>query len=190
MGTDAARAADRSLARRCAAGDADAQRALFQAHRERVHVVLYRILGTNREMEDLAQEAFLEIFRSLPRFRGEAQLSTWVDRITTRVATRHLRRKKGTPARLEAVAEPVDGDDPARTVELREVARRLYGVLDALSPEMRIAYALHVVDGRPLREVAKLTDATLVATKTRVWRARRAVEARAARDPVLAEWVG
>ena len=84
----------------------------------------------------------------------------------------------------------VDGDDPARTVELREVARRLYGVLDALSPEMRIAYALHVVDGRPLREVAKLTDATLVATKTRVWRARRAVEARAARDPVLAEWVG
>jgi len=151
--------------------------------------VLYRILGTNREMEDLAQEAFLEIFRSLPRFRGEAQLSTWVDRITTRVAARHLRRKRGTPARLEAVAEPVDGDDPARTVELREVARRLYAVLDRLSPEMRIAYALHVVDGRSLREVAALTDATLVATKTRVWRARRAVEERAARDPLLREWV-
>ena len=81
-------------------------------------------------------------------------------------------------------------DDPERTAWLREVARRLYAVLDTMSPKYRVAYALHVIDGRKLREVAALMDATLVATKTRVWRARRIVEAKAERDPWLSEYLG
>lgn len=182
-------AEDRALARRCAGGDEAARRAFFRAHRERVHRVLYRVLGSNREMEDLAQEAFEQIFASLGRYRGDASLATWVDRITTRVAYRWLRRRERPPLRLEAVEEPRATDDPERALFMREAARRLYGILDRLEPKYRIAYALHVIDGRPLREVASLMDATLVATKTRVWRARRKVEARARHDAWLAELV-
>ena len=188
--TSAAAAVDHALALRCVRGDEDARRALFRAHRDRVHVVLYRVLGTNREMEDLAQEAFAEIFASLGGYRGEASLATWVDRITTRVAYRWLRRRERPPARLELVAEPASGDDPERTVWLREVARRLYALLDGLEPRQRVAYALCVLDERPLAEVAALTESTVVATKVRVFRARRFVEARAARDPLLREYLG
>lgn len=72
---------------------------------------------------------------------------------------------------------------------MREVARRLYVALDRIEPKQRIAFALAVVDGLPLAEVAHLTESTVVAVKTRVWRARRDLMKRAARDPVLSQYV-
>lgn len=178
---------DLELARRCAAGDATAQRQLFRDTRGNVHNTLYRILGSNRDMEDLVQEVFIEVFRSVGRFRGEAKLTTWISRITTRVALGHISRRKPAPQSLEAVAE-VDGGAPdaARLLEVREAARRLYAALDRVAPARRIAFALHVIDGLPLREVADMTDSSLVATKSRVWRARREIERRAEKDPLLA----
>lgn len=181
---------DRELARRASEGDREAQHAIFHAHRERVHVVLHRVLGRSREMEDLVQEAWVAVFRSLAGFRGEASLATWIDRIATRAAYRHLTRRGPSAVRLEALP-PVSGEGiaPDRTLHLREVARRLYALLDRLKPEHRIAYALAVIDERPLREVAHLTDSSLIATKNRVWRARRIIEERAAADPLLREFL-
>lgn len=181
---------DLALAGRCASGDRAAQRRLFSDQKRRVHTTLYRVLGSNREIEDLVQEAFIEIFKSLTRFRGEAQLSTWVDRITARVAYRHLSRKRPGHVHLEAVPE-MASDDPSaeRRAIARDAARRIYQVLDRLDPKYRIPFALHVIDGRPLREVAEITEASLVATKSRVWRARREVFKRAKRDPTLAAFL-
>lgn len=191
MGSQAVeqRRSDLDLARRCVRGERDAQRALFSAHRERVHVILYRILGTNRDIDDLLQDAFLEIFRGLPTFRGDAKLGTWIDRITTRVAWQHLAHRKDVPA---AALELVRADDtgPDRRAELREAARRLYGILERLEPAQRVAFALHVIDGRPMREVADVMSASVVATKVRVFRARRAVEKRARLDPLLSAFLG
>lgn len=182
----ASTADDMTLAGRCVSGDCQAQRELFRAHRRQVHATLHRVLGSNRDMEDLVQEAFLEIFRSLSRFRGEAKLSTWIDRITARVAFNYLKRKKSRPVLLEAVPEMPSGDPSAeRRVMAREAARHLYRLLDRLDPKYRIAFALHAIDGRPLRDVAAITDSSLVATKSRVWRARREIEKRARQDPTL-----
>ena len=177
---------DLALADRCVHGDRAAQRSLFAREKRRVHATLYRVLGSNSEMEDLVQEAFIEVFKSLASFRGEAQLSTWIDRITVRVAYAHLTRKRMRPARLEAVPEMPAGDPSAEQRALmREAARRLYEVLDKLDAKLRIAFSLHVIDGRPLTDVARAMDSSLVATKTRVWRARRIVEKRAKHDPLL-----
>jgi RNA polymerase sigma-70 factor, ECF subfamily len=185
------RQADLDLATRCVRGERAAQEQLFDAQRKRVHRILYRILGSNRELEDLAQEAFVAVFRSLAGFRGEASLATWVDRITTRVAFRHLSRAP-TAARLELVRmdAALDAPSPEEQMHLREIARRLYGVLDRLAPKYRIAYALHEIDGRPIAEVATLTEVSLVAAKNRVWRARRQVHRAARIDPVLGEFLG
>lgn len=181
---------DLALAQRCAAGERAAQRELFSGYSRRVHATLYRVLGSNREMEDLVQEALLETFRSLPRYRGEAKLSTWIDRISARVAYGYLSRKKPSPVSLDAVAEPfAHAPSAEQAVLTREGHRRLYGVLGRLAPKYRIAFALHVVDGRPLREVAEITESSLVAVKTRVSRARREVDRRARKDPVLATYV-
>lgn len=182
----ARRAADLDLARRCTRGEHEAQRAFFAEHRRRVHLVLYRILGSNRDIDDVVQDAFVEIFRSLPGFRGDAQLSTWIDRICVRVAHRHIaQRVRARAPSLELVVADDPARAPDRRAEAREAARRLYAILEKVEVAHRIAFVLHAVDGRPLREVADITGATVIATKLRVWRTRQRVDEAARRDPVL-----
>jgi RNA polymerase sigma-70 factor (ECF subfamily) len=180
--------ADLELARRCAHGDREAQLALFEQQRAQVHRTLFRIMGSNRHMEDLAQDAFIEVFASIASFRGESSLKTWVDSIAARTAFRHLSRRAPRTQHLEAVPDlRAPGSEPEREADARSALRSLYAVLDRLEPKYRIAYSLAVIDGRPLAEVARITRASLIAVKNRVWRARRMVRERARRDPLLAE---
>jgi RNA polymerase sigma-70 factor (ECF subfamily) len=177
---------DLSLAQRCVAGDRAAQREVFDREVRRVHAALYRILGSNAFMDDLIQEAFLEVFRSLKNFRGEASLATWVDRCTVRVAYAHLSQKRRRVPQLELVPDVPDGEPNAeeRTIA-HEAARHLYAELDRIEPTHRVAFALYAIEGRPVEEVAKLMEASLTATKSRIRRARLALEKRARRDPLL-----
>jgi RNA polymerase sigma-70 factor (ECF subfamily) len=185
------RSADLELARRCIGGEREAQRAFFRAHRARVHHVIYRVLGSNRDIDDLIQDAFLEIFRSLPGFRGESQLSTWIDRICVRVARRRFGdREPPRVSTLELVLAEDSAQGPDRRTEAREALRRLYALLDRVEASHRIAFVLHVIDGRSLRDVAEIAEASVVATKLRVWRTRRRIEAAARRDPVLEGFLG
>jgi RNA polymerase sigma factor (sigma-70 family) len=178
---------DLALARRCTGGDSAAQRQLFREQRMRVHRTLYRILGSNREMEDLVQEVFIEVFRSLDRFRGEAKLSTWIARISSRVAMAHIGKRKPAAQSLDSVPEVAAREPSAEQVAVvREAAERLYRALDRVDAIQRVAFALHVIEGLPLRDVADVMEASLVATKSRVWRARRELERRASKDPLLA----
>jgi RNA polymerase sigma-70 factor (ECF subfamily) len=181
---------DLQLAQRCVAGDRAAQVGLFRAHRHRVHAKLFRILGTNAAIDDLLQEVFLNVFRSLRIYRGEAALSTWVDRCTVRVAYAHIARRRARPPHLELVPETPAGDASAEERAIaRQAARHLYAELDRLAPKLRVAFVLHVIDGCPLTEVAELMDASLAATKARAWRARRYIDRRASKDPILASYL-
>jgi RNA polymerase sigma-70 factor (ECF subfamily) len=181
---------DLRLAERCVAGDRAAQRELFRAHRQRVHATLYRAVGSNTYMDDLIQEAFLNVFRSLKSYRGEASLATWIDRCTVRVAYAFFSQKKARPPQLELVADvPADHPSAEARVLAREAARRLYAELEKMDAVHRMAFTLHVIDGRPLAEVAEIMEASLVATKTRVFRARHAIERKARKDPTLAGFV-
>jgi RNA polymerase sigma-70 factor (ECF subfamily) len=183
-----ARRDDFDLARRCVSGDRNAQREFFQRERRRVHAILYRVLGSNAEMEDLLQEVFIEVFRSMPGFRGEATLGTWLDRIGVRVAYAHLTRRRLETVRLSVVPEPTSrepgADDRAMT---RQATAHLYQALDRVAVSQRIAFTLHVIDGRPIKDVARAMEATVVATKVRIWRAWRAIRAAAVRDPLISD---
>jgi RNA polymerase sigma-70 factor (ECF subfamily) len=178
------------LVDRCLGGEQAAARELFRRHRTRVHASLYRVLGGNRDMDDLMQEAFLQVFQSLRAWRAEASLATWIDRIAMRVAFRWLRQKKGIPTVLELTSDDAVAPAPlagVRRQAAREGVRRLYAALDRMSPAARIAFALFAIDGRPVAEVAELTGASVTATKVRLWRARRQLDAAASADPVLRE---
>jgi RNA polymerase sigma-70 factor (ECF subfamily) len=182
--------AARDLVRRCVEGDRAAQTRLFRDEVRRVHGLLFRVLGPSGPHEDLIQETFLRVFRSLPQFRGEAQLSTWIGGIALNVAYGHLRANPPPAVRLELVPDPrVDEPGAEQQVAARQGLRRVYQLLDRMDPRLRIAFTLHAVDGRPLREVADLMGASLVATKARVWRARRELDKRAQRDPLLASYL-
>jgi RNA polymerase sigma-70 factor (ECF subfamily) len=186
----AAREQDLELAGRAASGDRTAQRALFLAQRANVHRVLFRILGSNRELEDLVQDAFIEIFRALASFRGDSTLGRWCQTIAVRVAYLAMSRRRPATIELTLIEDVLaGGTDIARHIQSREAVRRLYAALDKIDAKQRIAFALAVVDGKPLAEVAALTKATVFATKTRVWRARRELMRRAIKDPVLAAYL-
>jgi len=181
---------DVELARRAATGDRPAQRQVFLEQRVNVHRALYRILGSNRELEDLLQDAFIEIFRALPSFRGDSSLGRWCQTIAVRVAYLMISRRRPPAVDLALVDDGLASDvDVRRIVQMREAVRRLYAALDRIDAKQRIAFALAVIDGKSLAEVAELTASSVFAIKTRVWRARRELMRRAAKDAVLSAYL-
>src|SRR5262245_56785337 len=183
------------LVDRCLTGEPAATRELFRRHRNRVHACLFRVLGSNRDMDDLLQEAFLQVFQSLRGWHAEASLATWIDRVAVRCAYRYLSQRKrriATDALDDDAVEPVAAQEAgpgARRQLARDGVLRLYAALDALSPAARLAFTLHELDGRSLAETAELVGSSVTATKLRVWRARKRIEAAAAADPVLREFL-
>ncbi len=183
------------LVDRCLTGEPAATRELFRRHRKRVHASLFRVLGSNRDMDDLLQEAFLQVFQSLRGWRAEASLATWVDRVAVRCAYRYLSQRGRRIATdvledEDAVALTAPAAGPgARRQLARDGVVRLYAVLDELSAAARLAFTLHELDGRSLAQTAELVGSTVTATKLRVWRARKRIEAAAAADPVLCEFL-
>jgi RNA polymerase sigma-70 factor, ECF subfamily len=177
-----------ALARRAAAGDRSAQREVFRRLKSPLHSTLYRILGSNAHLEDLLQDTYIEIFRSLASYKGEAQLSTWSNRIAVRVAFRYLRRLRAVkldsvPPHLSVVGSPEEH------MIHREGVRRMYAAMDRMKPEQRIAFALFTLDGRSLKEIADLTGVSLIAAKSRLWRARQQMLAAARTDGILAQYL-
>lgn len=179
------------LVDRCLTGEPAATRELFRKHRGRVHASLYRVLGGNRDMDDLLQEAFIQVFQSLRGWRAEASLATWIDRVAVRVAYRYLSQRG-----RRIVTDVLDDEDiaggegpGARRQMARDGIKRLYAVLDELGAASRLAFTLHEIDGRPLADVAKLVGSSVTATKLRVWRARKKVEEAAASDAILSEFI-
>ena len=186
----AAREHDLELARRAASGDRAAQRDLFLEQRANVHRALFRILGGNREIEDLLQDSFIEIFRALPSFRGDSTLGRWCQTIAVRVAYLAIARRRPPTVELALVEETVPSDaDVRRHVQVREATRRLYAALDRIEAKQRIAFALAAIDGKSLAEVAELTHSSVFAVKTRVWRARRELMRRAGKDAALSAYL-
>lgn len=184
------RSSDSALAGRAAQGDRVAQRQIFHALKASVHATLFRVLGSNEHMEDLLQDTFIEIFRSLPNYRGEAKLSTWAVPIASRVAFHFLRSKRARaeksaqlPVQLHVVGSPEDH------AQHREGLQHLYAVLHRMTPEQHIALALFMVDGRSIEEIAELTGASVVAAKNRIFRARRKLHEAARKDPALSAYL-
>jgi RNA polymerase sigma-70 factor (ECF subfamily) len=181
---------DLDLVAACLRGDRSAERVLFRREYPRVHATVHRLLGPCRDVDDLVQETFIAAFRGLSGFRGDAKLSTWIDRIGVRIVFKHIAMRKRAAMPLDLVPEPEDVQGtPHERSRAREGLRRLYAVLDGMKPAARTAFALYSIDGRTIAEVAKLTGMSTVAAKVRIWRARREVTAAASADAVLAEFL-
>jgi RNA polymerase sigma-70 factor (ECF subfamily) len=162
----------------CRRGDRAALERVLMAEAPAIERLLHRMVGSRREVEDLLQDVFVAAIDAFPRFRGQSSVRTWLSRIAVKTAVdsyrRPLRRER---ANLRLVAS--DGDrvesPPDEAMEQRRVVARLHHHLSRLAPKTRAALLLHVVDGRPMAEVAALMDATVAATKTRVFLGRRSL---------------
>jgi RNA polymerase sigma-70 factor, ECF subfamily len=176
---------DASLVERILAGDERAFATLYRGHVDRVFGLLTRLLGPISEREDLVQQVFVDVYRALPGFRGEAAFSTFLYRIATRAAYDHLSRKqrRRTSVELDESCDELAADEPspAERAHKRRELERAFELLARLKPKKRIAFVLVVVEGMSLREAAEVVGATPDAVKQRVLHARREIEQMEAR---------
>jgi RNA polymerase sigma-70 factor (ECF subfamily) len=178
------------LVARCQKGDKDALGELYRLYRAEVARNLNRMLGPGRiDLEDVLQEVFIEVFRSIARFRGDAKVSTWLYRVCVNVALQRLRKRKRraeVSAEITTVETPADGGEtPERSLDNRRRLDAVYGILDELSPKKRIVFILHEIEGREPKEIAGIVGAPVLTVRTRLHYARKEFYAKAARDARL-----
>ncbi len=181
---------EEAVVRRAAAGDAEAFRALFVRHRSDVARLVYRMLNAPADLEDVVQEVFVQVFRSLKDFRGQSKLSTWLHRVTVNVVLMHRRSAKSRPVLTEEVPNDLVADDgqtlPDEDAERRERMRAFQRLLARLADKKRVVFVLHELEGMSPAEIAEVVDAPVLTVRTRLFYARREIEAMLVDEPSLA----
>ncbi len=175
----ASAAKDASLVDAAAGGDRAAFEELYRRHLDSVYARLTRVIGPTPERDDLVQQIFLDVYRALRRFRGDAAFSTFLHRIVLNVACEHLERRRRSRGRseplearqLETLIAP--GASPEQRARQRQELARLFALLEGLSAKRRAAFVLVAIENLPLEEAAALLGANPAAVKQRVLEARR-----------------
>ena len=191
-GTAARHAMDptRALIDRALSGDPGAFRQIFAQHRGDVARLVYRMLGPVADVEDVVQEIFLHVYRSLPSFRGDARFSTWLYRLAVNVTRMHIRRARSRPRFAdvevpEAPAWDAPSDSPEHLTERAERVRSLYRLLDGLSEKKREGLVLHDLEGVPAKDIAEMVGAPVLTVRTRLFYARKELYAAMQAEPSL-----
>lgn len=166
---------DPALLARLRAGDARAFEELVRAYQHRVFGVAVRMLGNRAEAEDLAQEVFLRVHRSIADFRGEAKLSTWLYAIASRLCLNRL--ASGERHRIREGEEtlmrlPSADAGAAETLERGERDAALSQAIASLPDERRIVVVLRDVEGLSYEEIARALDLEPGTVRSRLHRAR------------------
>ncbi len=165
---------DRDLAERARRGDEAAFRALVERHRDRVFAVARRVVRSDADAEEVAQDAFVRAWRALPEFRGESRFGTWLHAIAVRRAldrAETLGRRRGREFALDTAPEgagAVGGPDPEALLR----ARRLDGLMGELSGVQRAAVSLYYFEDHSVERVAEALGLPGNTVKTHLSRAR------------------
>ncbi len=164
------------LISRAQKGDRAAFAALVRAHQDEVYTLARRLVGDPHLAADIAQETLVRAWRALPKFRGDARLSTWLHRITVNTAWTHkdrARRNAGVPLDDYQDIPSLPGPDHPETAgELLELRGRLRAALDRLPESQRQVVVMKDVYGWSHGEIAEAMDITVTAAKVRLHRAR------------------
>jgi len=174
---------DAPLVRRCRQGDTEAYGLLVARHERRVYAILSRILSNAAEarrdaaaavdLEDLAQEVFVQAWRALARFRGDARFSTWLYRIATNRALKEWKRQKQHSARIQDTPNDDDSrgslseiaglqtDCPEFALEVRMRDSALRGAIDSLPEKQRVVILLHYFEDYSCEDIAKILECSV-----------------------------
>ena len=173
---------DGELLGRVREGDRSAFNQLVLKYRNRVMGVAARMLGDRAEAEDLAQDVFVKVYRSLGKFHGDALFSTWLYRVTANSCLNH-RKKRQREWRLKEELtdfEPLRADPPSNPhslLENKQLRAQLERAMRALPEEQRMVLILRDVEGLSYEEIAECLGVELGTVRSRLHRARAAVQA-------------
>ena len=162
---------EQHLLRGARAGDPAAERALYDAHVDRIYRLAYRLAGSDDLAQDFTQETFIRAFERLHDFRGESSLSTWLHSIALSVSLNGLRRVKRFHTRELDLDEAQGHGWSAREAE-PDLKERLTEAIDALAPGYRTVFVMHDVEGYTHEEIAAALGLQPGTSKAQLSRAR------------------
>jgi RNA polymerase sigma-70 factor (ECF subfamily) len=170
-----AQASDHALARSAAEGDIAAFEELYKRHNRRVYSLCLRMTQNVSEAEDLAQEAFVQLFRKIGSFRGDSAFTTWLHRLTVNQVLMHFRKRK---VRDERTTE--DGETPDRIAPGTENPNQMPVVdriaidkaIGQLPPGYRTVFVLHDVEGYEHEAIARMLGCSVGTSKSQLHKAR------------------
>jgi RNA polymerase sigma-70 factor (ECF subfamily) len=180
---------ERRLIRRLRDRDEKAFRELVEDYRDRVYNLTYRMMGNHEEAEDLAQEVFITVFKSIDSFRGESKFSTWLYRISANhcknrikyLSRRHDRAKaefdeqQGNASAAAAVAVPKPPTRPDHQLQGMQIEKVLQELISELDEEQRVLVVLRDIEELSYEEICEITGLPEGTVKSRLHRARLAL---------------
>ncbi|MEP6865882.1 MAG: sigma-70 family RNA polymerase sigma factor [Deltaproteobacteria bacterium] len=174
---------ERSLLRRLRDRDERAFRELIEAHRDRVFNITFRMLGNRADAEDVAQEVFVQVFKTIETFRGDSKFSTWLYRIAINqsknrikyLARRHERDRdeldESSNGQHGAIGAP-QPKSPDRALESVQMEKVLQEAIAELDEDQRIVVVLRDIEDLSIEEICKICDLADGTVKSRLHRAR------------------
>jgi RNA polymerase sigma-70 factor (ECF subfamily) len=171
---------------RVLAGDAAAERALYDAHVHRIYQLAFRFTGDDDMARDLTQETFIRAFDRIATFRRQSSLSTWLHTIGVSVALNRVRsnkRSQGRELSLDDVAEPA-GQTRSSEPDLKE---RMAVAIDRLPRGYRTVFVMHDVQGYTHEEIGTVLGIDAGTSKAQLSRAR--AKLRSALADFAGEWL-
>ena len=169
---------DRELVARCQLGEADAFNELVSRHQDRVYAAVVRFCGNGEDAADVVQRAFINAYRKIGEFKGDAAFSTWIYRIAFNQAISFRRENRRPSLSLHAkdddglIAEPVDGRPPGESMESEETQKKVREALDGLDEEDRKIIVLKDLQGHSYDEIASILEIPKGTVRSRLHRAR------------------
>ncbi len=179
---------DLELVKRVQRGDKTAFDLLVLKYQHRIGAVIGRFVPDYAESQDIAQESFIRAYRALGNFRGDSQFYTWLYRIAVNTAKNHLVAMKRRPPTSDIEADEAehysgaqrlhDHDTPEHEMLRGEIAREVSDTVAQLPEELRQAITLREMDGLSYEEIAETMDCPIGTVRSRIFRAREAIDAR------------
>ena len=164
---------DAYLVRRAQEGYLDAYAELVDRYSGLAYRVALRVLGNHHDAEDVAQEALVGAWQQLPNFRAQSTFSTWLYRIVTHRALNRVQRQHPSNS-LDVIGDVADAcAGPAVRLERDLMKDAITDAIQALPPAQRITVVLHHLEGLSYAEVAAVTDSSVAAVRSHLFRARR-----------------
>lgn len=165
------------LARQCREGRAESFDELLQQFGGRIHRFLLRITGNAHDAEDLTQETFLRVYKSIGRYDPDRPFSTWIYAIARKTAAGYFRSRKPTDT-LEEEPACETSEHPAKKLEREDETARVWDAASRLKPRFHQILVLHYAEGFAVAETARIMGLTEVHTKVILHRAREQLSRR------------
>lgn len=168
--------------------DPETAEAFYDRYQDRIHGLVWRLLGADDEHDDMVQQVLAQVLASIDGLRDPDLLEPWLIGLTVNTVRKEIRKRRMrrilhlTPGNLEVASNEL-------RPERQQLAIRVYEILDRMGIEDRIVFILRYIEGHSLATCAIACGCSLAAVKRRLNKAKRAFSKIAEKDLVLASWM-